>query len=125
MQFTYNKQEKLKSKKLIKQLFEEGEKTSVFPIMLLYLQVEHESNYIIQAGVTVSKRNFNKAVDRNRIKRLLRETYRLNKPFLYEKLEKKYIFMFIYLGKKELKYQLLNEKMKTILELFQNKNTKK
>ncbi len=125
MQFTYKKQEKLKSKKLIKLLFEEGKKTSVFPIMLLYLQVEHDSNYLVQAGVTVSKKNFKSAVDRNRIKRLLRETYRLNKPFLYEKLENKYIFMFIYLGKEELKYQLLDEKMKTILDQFQNKIAKK
>lgn len=120
MQFTYKKQEKLKSRKLIKLLFEEGKKTSVFPIMLLYLQVEHDSNYLVQAGVTVSKKNFKSAVDRNRIKRLLRETYRLNKPFLYEKLENKYIFMFIYLGKEELKYQLIDEKMKAILDQFQN-----
>jgi ribonuclease P protein component len=125
MQFTYKKQEKLKSKKLIKLLFEEGKKISVFPIMLLYLQVKHDSNYLVQAGVTVSKKNFKSAVDRNRIKRLLRETYRLNKPFLYEKLENKYIFMFIYLGKKELKYQLLDEKMKAVLDQFQNIIAKK
>ena len=125
MQFTYNKHEKLKSRKLIKLLFEKGEKISVFPLMLLYLEVEHESKYPVQAGVTVSKKNFKRAVDRNRIKRLLREVYRLNKPFLYEKIEKKYIFMFIYLGKEEIKLQLLDQKMKELLEQFQNKIAKK
>jgi ribonuclease P protein component len=125
MQFTYKKQEKLKSKKLIKRLFEEGNKISVFPIRLLYLKVEHESNYLVQAGVTVSKKNFKYAVDRNRIKRLLRETYRLNKPFLYEKIDKKYIFMFIYLGKEEMKYTVLDEKMKEIMQQLLNKINKK
>ncbi|MCF6351223.1 MAG: ribonuclease P protein component [Flavobacteriaceae bacterium] len=119
MQFTYNKQEKLKSKKLLKLLFEDGKKINVFPILLLYLQVEHASNYLIQAGVTVSKKKINKAVTRNRIKRLLRETYRLNKPFLYKKLKNKYIFMFIYLGKEELKYLFLAKKMKEVLDQFQ------
>ena len=125
MQFIYKKQEKLKSKKLIKLLFEEGKKISVFPILLLYLQVDHESNYLVQAGVTVSKKNFKRAVDRNRIKRLLRETYRLNKPYLYEKIKNKYIFMFIYLGKEELKYEILDKKMKEIFEQFENKRAKK
>ncbi len=125
MQFTYKKQEKLKSKKLIKLLFENGKKITVFPIMLLYLKIEHDSDYLIQAGVTVSKKNFKNAVDRNRIKRLLRETYRLNKPFLYEKLENKYIFMFIYLGKEELKYQLLDTKMKELMNRFTHKITEK
>ncbi len=125
MQFTYKKQEKLKSKKLIKLLFENGKKITSFPIMLLYLKTEHDSDYLIQAGVTVSKKNFKNAVDRNRIKRLLRETYRLNKPFLYEKLENKYIFMFIYLGKEELKYQVLDTKMKELMNQFIHKITEK
>lgn len=132
MKLTFNKHEKLKSKKLIKLLFENGEKISVFPMLLMYLKVEHDSKYFVQAGVTVSKRNFNKAVNRNRIKRLLRESYRLNKPFLYEKLENnvdlkesKYIFMFIYLGKKEVKQIILHEKMKELLNLFFSKIERK
>lgn len=132
MKLTFNKHEKLKSKKLIKLLFENGEKINVFPMLLMYLKVEHDSKYFVQAGVTVSKRNFNKAVNRNRIKRLLRESYRLNKPFLYEKLENnvdlkesKYIFMFIYLGKKEVKQIILHEKMKELLGLFFSKIERK
>lgn len=123
MRFTYNKYEKLKSRKLIKLLFENGKKISVFPVLLLYLQVDHTSTNWVQASVTVSKKNFKNAVDRNRIKRLLRETYRLNKPFLYKNLDKKYIFMFIYLSKKEEAYSLLDEKMKEVLNKFSAKKT--
>jgi len=125
MRFTYHKHEKLKSKKLIKQLFEEGEAISVFPLRLLYFKVNHHSNYLIQAGVTVSKRNFNKAINRNRIKRLMREAYRLNKPFLYENIQEKYIFMFVYLDKKEGKYIKIEQKMKEIMKLFITKISKK
>ncbi len=121
MQFSYTKYEKLKSRKLIKQLFEDGKAISVFPLRLIYLKKEHASNYNVQASVSVSKRNFKLAVSRNRIKRLMREVYRLNKPFLYENLENKYIFMFIYLGKKEIKFQKLDTKMKEIIKLFLKK----
>ena len=73
MQQTFKKQEKLKKSKLIEQLFAQGKSLTIFPIKLIYLEINHNSPYKIQAGVTVSKRNFRKAVDRNRIKRLLRE----------------------------------------------------
>ena len=125
MQFTYNKYEKLKSRKLIKQLFEEGKAISVFPLRLIYLKKEHTSKSPIQASVSVSKRNFKLAVDRNRIKRLMREVYRLNKPQLYENVTNKYLFMFIYLGKKEIEYKKLDKKMKETINLFLNKISKK
>lgn len=121
MQFSYNKQEKLKSKKLIKQLFDEGKTISVFPLRLLYLKTVNHSDSLIKAGVTVSKRNFKNAVDRNRIKRLMREVYRLNKPFLYKNIKNNYIFMFIFLDKKEVKYAKLDEKMKELLTSFLKK----
>ena len=73
MRETFGKREKLKRQKQIQQLFAEGKSMSVFPIKLVYLQTDHESTSKIVAGVSVSKRNFKKAVKRNRIKRLLRE----------------------------------------------------
>ncbi len=123
MQETFKKQEKLKKSKLIEKLFANGKPITEFPIKLIYLETEHESPYKIQAGVTVSKRNFNKAVDRNKIKRLLREVYRKNKCMIYEsKNTKKHIFMFIYLGKKEFDYHVLEDKMKLLLQKFILKN---
>ena len=67
-------------------------------------------------GVSVSKKYFKKAVDRNYFKRVLRETYRLNKYLLLENSEKKYGFMFFYQTKDRLSYQEINEKT---IQLFQ------
>ena len=119
MRETFGKREKLKRQKQIQQLFAEGKSMSVFPIKLVYLQTDHESTSKIVAGVSVSKRNFKKAVTRNRIKRLLRESYRKNKHLLYESDDtKKYIFMFIYQAKKEMDYVLLENKMKELINKF-------
>ncbi|MEN8124603.1 MAG: ribonuclease P protein component [Bacteroidota bacterium] len=119
MRNTFKKDEKLKKKKLIEELFSSGKAINAYPIKLIYLQIEHDSLFKIQAGVSVSKRNFKKAVDRNRIKRLLREVYRKNKHIIYESEHtKKHIFMFIYVGKKEEKYDLLEKKMQKVLHLF-------
>lgn len=122
MQQTYNKRERLKKKKLITKLFNEGRSLSEFPIKLIYLKTEHDAPYKIQAGVSVAKRNFKKAVDRNRIKRLLREVYRKNKYLIYQSEHtKKHIFMFIYLGRNEIAYNLLEEKMILLLRKFIDK----
>jgi ribonuclease P protein component len=123
MQKTFKRQEKLKSSKLITQLFEEGKSLTVFPIKLIYLQIEHNAPFKIQAGVSASKRNFKKAVDRNKIKRLLREVYRKNKYLIYDSENtKKHIFMFIYLGKNEFDYITLEEKMVELINKFILKN---
>ena len=119
MQHTYTREEKLKKKKLIDQLFAQGSSVSSFPIRLIYLELAHESPYKIQAGMSVSKRNFKRAVDRNKIKRLLREVYRKNKQMIYQSEHtKKHIFMFIYVGKKEPEYSMLEEKMISVLNKF-------
>ncbi len=123
MQYTYNKEEKLKSRKLIKKLFESGKSISVFPLRLVYLKVDHDGDYPLKTGVSVSKRNFKLAVDRNRIKRLMREVYRLNKYELYKALSNKYIFMFIYLGKSEIEYEKLDSKMKLLIKEFITKKS--
>lgn len=124
MRYTFKKEEKLKSKKLIEQLFAEGKSVTVYPVKLVYLKVEHKGNYPIQAGVSVSKRKVKKAVRRNRIKRLLRESYRKHKHLVYGQLEEKYIFMFLYLDENEEKYVVLEGKMIDLLKKFVNKTRK-
>lgn len=121
MKFTYGKQEKLKSKKLIERLFAEGDSVAEYPIRLKYLSCEHDSKFLIQAGVSVSKRKVNKAVDRNRIKRMLRETYRYNKYEFSDVLDCPYIFMFIFLGSKEPNFDELNQKMNKLAKKFTTK----
>jgi ribonuclease P protein component len=80
--FGFSKAERLKSRKQIDHLFAGGKAFSVFPVRVIYNFTAAE-NAGLQAGVTASKKHFKRAVDRNRIKRLLREAYRLQKEELY------------------------------------------
>ena len=73
----------------------------------------------LQTGVGVSSRNFKKAVDRNRIKRLLREAYRLNKEEVMSTVsaqQKQLALFFLYTGKELPESELLNDKMRKALK---------
>ena len=85
--FTYKKTDKLKSRKQTQHLFSTGQAINVFPIRLIYTIEPNPSTAdnsshtsLLQAGVGAPSRTFRKAVQRNRVKRLLREAYRLEKP---------------------------------------------
>jgi ribonuclease P protein component len=95
--FSYNKFEKLKSRKQIELLFAKGKSISAFPVKVFYLPVDHTPMHPVQVGVGVSARNFKKAVDRNTIKRRMREAYRLHKLPLHEHLvaQQKSVAVFI------------------------------
>ena len=116
MNNTYPKTEKLKSKITIDLLFSEGKSISKYPLRLVFVPLDSKNEEQIKMGVSVSKKYFKKAVDRNYFKRVLRETYRLNKYLLLENSEKKYGFMFFYQTKDRLSYQEINEKT---IQLFQ------
>ena len=121
MKFTYNKKEKLKSKKLIDQLFTEGQSVSAFPLRLVYLQTSFEDHVPAKTGVSVSKRNFKNAVDRNRIKRLLREAYRLNKASYFNNITTQYAFMILYIGTDKPTFTQVETRMNQLFEKFLNK----
>jgi len=91
---------------------------------MVFLQVQHTSDFPCQVGFSVPKRNFKLAVSRNRIKRLMRETYRLQKNIVYDKVDKPYVFMISYIGREEMSYQELYFKTKKLLELFIEKTKK-
>lgn len=95
----FSKKEKLKSKKLIDKLFSEGQQLSNYPIKLIYLKSPLPKDTKIQVGFAVPKKNFKLAVSRNRVKRVLRECYRPNKPVIFNNIEGTYAFLFLYLGK--------------------------
>lgn len=122
MKNTFQKGEKLKSRKLIEQLFMEGKRLKSYPIQLVYLQADHDSDYLVQASFSVPKRRFKKAVDRNKIKRLMRESYRLHKSRLYTQESKKhtnkYVFMFIYMSDSIIPYKKVENHIKDLIQKF-------
>jgi ribonuclease P protein component len=121
MKFTYPKKEKLKNQKLIEKLFLEGKSISVFPLRMIYLQTTFEDGSKLKTGVSVSKRNFKKAVDRNRIKRLLREAYRLNRPEYFNNITTSYALMILYIGKDATDFDTVNSKLKLLFSTFNKK----
>lgn len=132
MNFTYPKNEKLKSKTTIGLLFTEGKSVSKYPLRLVYKGGSFDNPKShnlttggkIKIGVSVSKKNFKKAVDRNYFKRILRETYRLNKHLLIDSLEEPYSFMFFYQTKDRLTYNEINIKTIQLFEKFIAQNIK-
>ncbi len=117
MKATFNKKERLKSKKEIELLFSEGKSISKYPVRLVYRKSILKEDAKIKAGVSVSKRNFKNATDRNRIKRLLRESYRKNK-YIVPNTTHQFTFMFLYSGKEIPEYSLIESKIKGILQNF-------
>jgi ribonuclease P protein component len=118
MNFTYPKNEKLKSKITIGLLFSEGKSVSKYPLRLVYYSGALGDEGKIKMGVSVSKKNFKRAVDRNYYKRILRETYRLNKHILVDNLDKPYAFMLFYQTKDRLSYEEINTKTIQLFEKF-------
>ena len=125
--YTLGKTERLKSRKQIEQLFKEGETFSVSPLRVYYSfdaeLKKNELTSLLQFGVGVSTRIFKKAVDRNRIKRLLREGYRLQKNELKEKVMQKKIqlnLFIIYTGRELPSYDVIFEKLTVALQKVVN-----
>jgi ribonuclease P protein component len=118
MNFTYPKNERLKSKTTIDLLFSDGKSVSKYPLRLVYRQAEVGAEEKIKMGVSVSKKYFKKAVDRNYFKRVLRETYRLNKHLLLDNIEQSYSIMFFYQTKDRLSYEEINTKTIQLFEKF-------
>ncbi len=115
MDFRYPKNEKLKSKKTIDSLFSKGKSVSKYPLRLVFAPLETETDKL-KFGVSVSKKHFKNAVDRNYYKRVLRECYRLNKHIIHENLSKKYAILFFYQTKERLTYSEINEKTILLFE---------
>lgn len=118
MKLTYPKSEKLKSINTIDLLFSEGKSVAKYPLRLVYVAVDLGENIPIKMGVSVSKKYFKKAVDRNYFKRVLRETYRLNKNRLLDHLGQPYAFMLLYQSKDRLSYEEINNKTIQLFEKF-------
>lgn len=116
--FTYPREEKLKSRNTIDLMFAEGRSVSKYPLRLVYVPLPENEPGAIKIGVSVSKRHFKKAVDRNYFKRLLRETYRHNKQLLLENQPQPYAYMLMYQTKDRLSFEEINTKTIQLFEKF-------
>ncbi len=99
-------------------MFEEGKSFSVFPFKVLYSFPLFE-DASLKAGFGVSQKKFKKAMDRNRVKRLMRECYRVQKQYLKDVLtfnKRSLAVFFIYTGNTLPEYTELKEKMKASLK---------
>ncbi len=123
IRYTLSKKERLTSRKAIGHLFEKGLSFSLFPFRVTYIvhpiPDAKDATLLLQAGFSVGKKYFKKAVDRNRIKRLMKEAYRLQKNNLHQSVMQQPIqlqFFLMYTGNELPEYDLVTQKMTAILK---------
>jgi ribonuclease P protein component len=117
--FTFCKDEKLCSKKLIDKVLSEGASFLNYPYRISFLETDFESAFPCQVLFIVSKKRFKKANMRNKIKRLMRETYRINKNLLYEWLknnDKRVILAINYIGEDVMPFNEQSLKMAKVFD---------
>ncbi|WP_186756149.1 ribonuclease P protein component [Echinicola salinicaeni] len=114
MNYRLPKNERLHSKKLIKELFDKGSSFFLYPFKVIYLPLDQaeETNQVL---FSVSKRKVKKAVDRNYIKRRVKEAYRLNKSILLDGETEKKLIAFVYVSSKLETFQAIQPKVIKIL----------
>ena len=119
MGFSFKKEERLCSRQLIDQLYSEGHRLMAFPFSVQWMKVEGPCQVMIVAP----KRRFHHAVDRNRVRRLTRECYRLRKPALYEFLNThcvSIVFSMVYIHNEIMSYDQLGHKMDKLITALEN-----
>lgn len=123
---TFSKAEKLSSKKLITAIYEQGNKLKEYPFILNYIEVPvgYDVASPVQIVVAVPKRRFKLAVKRNRLRRQIKEAYRLHKLPFIESVnagEKKVALFLIYIGKEKESHLLMEKKIKVLLKRLEEK----
>ncbi|QNF35789.1 ribonuclease P protein component [Adhaeribacter swui] len=114
---SFTKEERLCSKKLIEQLFHEGSSFNLYPLRFIYVKQPAPAAMIPQVLISVSKRNFKKAVDRNRLKRQIREAYRLHKSILFPAGQSTLQLLgILYIAKEKKPFNIIEKKLISGLE---------
>ena len=118
---TFTKAERLSSRKIITALFERGRIIVLPPFRLSWMQAELPSTFPVQVAFSVPVKNFRQAVDRNRIKRQMKEVYRKNKSSVYALLgsRKQCAMMIVFIGKVKPSFEEIESKLKLILNRFE------
>ncbi len=120
MHQTFQKNERLKSKRAFELLFAEGKSVKHFPLRVVFIPWQGDTSTGIQVAFSVPKRRFKNAVDRNRIKRQMREAYRLQKAVL-TKTQQHLALVFIYLPATKVPYARIEEAMAKCLQTLAEK----
>ena len=123
MAHTYPKHEKLKSRTTIELLFSKGQSVTKYPLRLVYLPQTFDDGSAIKMGVSVSKKYFKRAADRNYYKRLLRECYRLHKAGLLDAMPQPHAMMLLYQSNDRLDFAEIEQKTLALFEKFRAKTT--
>ena len=117
--FTYPRKKRLRSKKLISDLFEQGKSFGNYPLRMIYLEVKNlPEDVLVQSAVSVSKKRFKRSVKRNLLKRRMREAIRLNfhqlENVLNEK-DKKMVLMVVYVSNDVLPYKEIENALNELI----------
>lgn len=118
MNQTFQKTEILKSKTVFGELVQKGASVKKFPFVLLWKKMETSQEFPIRIAFSVSKKRFPLAVDRNAMKRKIREIYRLNKHNWYAKLDANYAVLLIYTSNEKRKTAEMENQLKNVFDLF-------
>ena len=119
MAHTFPKSERLSSRLVIDEIFSTGKELRKFPFLAKYIYTKEKKADATQIVVSVPKRRAKRAVDRNRLRRQIKEAYRLNKDELqlyFQNNKCSIVIFLIYTGKEKEVYTLLEEKLKVILK---------
>ena len=121
--FTFRKEERLDKEKWIKELFEKGSSFQFHPFRVIYLPHPDPGYSVHQVLISVSARTFKKAVDRNTIKRRIREAYRLNKSKILS--HGKLLIAYIYTAREILPSEVIHQKLCLSFERMNKKHEQK
>ncbi len=123
--FEFKKEERLKSRKVISQLFKTGSSFNNYPLRIIWVENDYpDLAFPIQFCVSVPKRKFPKAAHRNVLRRRIREAYRLTKNEVYQELNdvpKKYAVMVMYVAKEELPYSEIEQALQKTMKRWLKK----
>ena len=118
MSQSFHKTERLKSKIIFDELIASGSSVKKHPFILVWKKLNVDQSYPIKIAFSVSKKRFPLAVDRNEMKRKIREAYRLKKSDIYANLSDNYAVLLIYTTKEKISRDLLNNKLRLVFERF-------